>query len=373
MIREVTILCAILSLAGCTTHRALRNNTLNQTATWTDLQYQQVLDNVAMFTVNPSALPYFSIIGTGTTQVADAGSVSGGVTWADVTSGNLGGNATRQAAEQWSLATTTDPEKLEIMQCVYQYATGGMACDDCMKKIAQFYSLGKKKKPDFEPGDGEAEDISGSVEWEEWDRLRDIGPGWYHVGRKHDVPKDVCYVGHYCDTYVWVGPGGSDRLTKLTLAILDVATATSKSIEHYHIGYNAAGMPDHVYRFTRREPTPLLPSERDSLHALQMSMKNLPADNKDKRFADRLNAVNDALQQLRETDPQAHEVILSVVKGTITDDGSLRELSPTDRQKLEKLLRRLAPEPTVDGTPLLPGRMNYYLPQGLQYVPQVVP
>jgi len=48
-----------------------------------------------------------------------------------------------------------------------------------------------------------------------------VQAGWYNVGKKHDVPKDACFVGHHCDTYVWVGPAQMDALNKFTLAILD--------------------------------------------------------------------------------------------------------------------------------------------------------
>lgn len=48
-----------------------------------------------------------------------------------------------------------------------------------------------------------------------------IEPGWFHVGKKHDVPKNACFVGHNCDTYVWVMPDQLDGLNKFTLAIMD--------------------------------------------------------------------------------------------------------------------------------------------------------
>jgi hypothetical protein len=48
-----------------------------------------------------------------------------------------------------------------------------------------------------------------------------IKPGWYTVGKKKDVPKDACFVGHHCDTYVWVCPHQMDALNKFSLAILD--------------------------------------------------------------------------------------------------------------------------------------------------------
>ena len=34
-------------------------------------------------------------------------------------------------------------------------------------------------------------------------------PGWFHVGRKKDVPRDACYVGRHGQRYVWVGPEGA--------------------------------------------------------------------------------------------------------------------------------------------------------------------
>jgi hypothetical protein len=50
-------------------------------------------------------------------------------------------------------------------------------------------------------------------------------PGWYGVGKKHDVPKCACHVQHYNHTYVWVSGDNLDYLSRLTMAILDLATA----------------------------------------------------------------------------------------------------------------------------------------------------
>ena len=50
-------------------------------------------------------------------------------------------------------------------------------------------------------------------------------PGWFCSGQKHHVPKgNSCkFVGHYCDTYVWVPPSGVNELTQLTILIQDLA------------------------------------------------------------------------------------------------------------------------------------------------------
>jgi hypothetical protein len=57
-----------------------------------------------------------------------------------------------------------------------------------------------------------------------------LKPGWYQIGCRHDVPRNACYVGHYCDTYVWVPPENVEMLTRLTLAILDIHTFKSERI-----------------------------------------------------------------------------------------------------------------------------------------------
>jgi uncharacterized membrane protein YgcG len=48
-----------------------------------------------------------------------------------------------------------------------------------------------------------------------------IRTGWYWTGKKSEIPKGACYVGHHCKTYVWVMPDQLQGLNDFTLAILD--------------------------------------------------------------------------------------------------------------------------------------------------------
>jgi len=52
-----------------------------------------------------------------------------------------------------------------------------------------------------------------------------LGPCWFKSGKKSDVPKRsrCSHIGNYCGCYVWVPECNRDRLTNLTLAILDIA------------------------------------------------------------------------------------------------------------------------------------------------------
>jgi hypothetical protein len=212
-----TVLVASLVTSGCQTHLALRDNTLRTTNTLTDLNYQQVLNNVAMFVANPSFLPAVAVINAGTVTVADQKSYNTSATYSPTLSfAQQGGGALpiltllfnpsgqRNVTENWSLSPVTDIDNLRRIRCAFQLLVldGRQTtdCESCLGLLERFY-LG------------------------ETDRMDCVIPkGWFHVGCKKDVPKNACYVGHYCDTYVWVLPDGMEGLTRFTMTVIDLAT-----------------------------------------------------------------------------------------------------------------------------------------------------
>jgi hypothetical protein len=50
--------------------------------------------------------------------------------------------------------------------------------------------------------------------------LLEIDSGWYHVGRKRDIPKNACFVGHCNDRYAWVSADGLAQLSEFTLKVI---------------------------------------------------------------------------------------------------------------------------------------------------------
>ncbi len=59
----------------------LRRNTVAQTKTWTDIQYRQVMENLAILANNPDALPCYSVQDFGTAGVTDKiGNINGALT-----------------------------------------------------------------------------------------------------------------------------------------------------------------------------------------------------------------------------------------------------------------------------------------------------
>jgi hypothetical protein len=215
--RTGLIFLAILPiLGGCATHRSLCDNTLKTSATLTDLNYQMVLNNVAMFAAHPSAMPSIAIINAGTVTVADQKTANANATYVptEIFSQQIGAglpilsllfnpSCSRIVTENWSLAPVTDIDNLRRIRCAFQLVVlGGETtnCDDCLELLRRFY-LG------------------------ETDRMDCMLPtGWFHTGRKKDVPKNACHVAHCCDTYVWVTPDGLEGLTRFTMTVIDLAT-----------------------------------------------------------------------------------------------------------------------------------------------------
>jgi hypothetical protein len=215
--RTCLVLLAISPLlGGCATHRSLRDNTLKTSATLTDLNYQQVLDNVALFVAHPSAMPSLAVINAGTVTVADQKTLNANATYAPtetfaqqagaglpILSLLFNPSASRNVTENWSLVPVTDIDNLRRIRCAFQLVVlGGETtdCDQCLDLLRRFY-LGETGRMDCV-----------------------LPTGWFHAGRGKDVPRDACYVAHYHNTYVWVLPDGLEGLTRFTMTVIDLAT-----------------------------------------------------------------------------------------------------------------------------------------------------
>ena len=209
-IRSWIVPAALAVLACGCTHDQLRRSTSNTEQTMADLRYQGILNNLAMMAHNPAALPNPVAVSSGVVQISDNGNAAGNVTWNPfgnfgITQYFLGIGGSRTVSEQWALTPLHNPEKLRLMRCAFQILLDSPmaqcsdpACGpDCVKRLHDFL------------GD------------EEWPCA--IPKGWFSVGGKHDVPKDACFVAHYCDTYVWVMPDGIDGLSRFTITILRIA------------------------------------------------------------------------------------------------------------------------------------------------------
>jgi hypothetical protein len=256
----VTLSIVVVGLSGCQSAR-LRQRTINQADTLPELQFQQVLNNLAQFAVNPSTLPWHVTLKEGTSQITD--SLSGGAAV------DLGPPAetlpqvfgSRTVVAQWGMAPVVDASELRLLRIAYRRAFGvpDMPSPDFLEELGHelkeqianntdlqqettlFYTYQAAARTD--PAALEAHTVTTNddrfctpvslakdrsplarntcrkLQTIQRDLLT-IQPGWFHVGRKRDVPKNACYVGHSGDTYAWVCPEGREQLTEFTLMVL---------------------------------------------------------------------------------------------------------------------------------------------------------
>jgi hypothetical protein len=267
----LVLACTALTIpAGCTGAR-LRQRTIGQGSTLPELQYQQVLDNLARFTEDPSALPWHVNLREGTTQITDSASGGVAVDLGPPTDTLPQLFASRTVVAQWGVAPVIDPLQLRLLRIAYRRAHGSPempgpeVLDDLARELKNqaasnedlrdeselFYEYQLRSHDDYaqldaatittndEPvGDGRpagvrqrsplARDVARQMDAIGRELAR-IGPGWFGAGRKKDVPADACYVGRHGDSYVWVCAEGREALTEFTLTVLRLSTIVKET------------------------------------------------------------------------------------------------------------------------------------------------
>jgi hypothetical protein len=265
--RFVGILFAVglVCMSGCMTNR-LRQRTVNQGSTLSEMQYQMVLGNIALLATNPSAIPWHVNLREGTTQITDSANAGALIDFGPpaVTQPQIFGS--RTAVAQWGMSPVIDSIELRLLRIAYRRAHGAadMPTPDLLDELAHelkdqlpanadlrneselFYELesrGNEKYRDLDSRIITTNDTEFCTEVDRADRdvsplarnvhrkvkalereLAAIQPGWFCVGCKRDVPKAACYVGRSGDCYVWVLPEGREALTELTLTVLKLST-----------------------------------------------------------------------------------------------------------------------------------------------------
>jgi hypothetical protein len=264
-LRIVGIAIALACSTGCTAAR-LRQRTIHQASTLPELQYQQVLENLARFAENPATLPWHVNLREGTTQITD--SATGGALVdlgpPAVTQPQIFGS--RTVVAQWGMAPVIDPTELRLLRIAYRRAHGlnempdPALLDELVHEIKGqipsnadlrdeselFYDFQGQANPNsaqldarvISTNDDEvctdrsatyrersplARNVCRKVDSIQ-EELARIGPGWFHVGRKRDVPKGASFVGHSGDCYVWVCPDGREALTEFTLTVMKLSS-----------------------------------------------------------------------------------------------------------------------------------------------------
>ena len=117
------LLAMMIVFGGCTSSR-LRKSVVTQAGTLTELQYEQVLGNLAMLHDNPTALPSMVNIRDGSSQIQDLGSATATL-FLDAHNNlppNIAGS--RTVVQQWGLRPVADDTELKLIRLAYQRALG---------------------------------------------------------------------------------------------------------------------------------------------------------------------------------------------------------------------------------------------------------
>lgn len=221
----------------------LRERTVGQARTITDLYYQEIMDNIAMHAANPEALPYFSYPGTGGNSVQRTIAGFYQPAWNLVNYATLGAatayhylfnqqtaqvNPSSQNIETWNTQPTSDPDKIQLMKFAYEKAFGVIEPGHDNALRALLYEQNSDDRIEaLGPTSVKTAQYGGLYPKVKLDYYSKVYPGWFSVGSKCDVPKEACYVGHCGKTYAWVMPTQTRDLANFTLAILDIATYQS--------------------------------------------------------------------------------------------------------------------------------------------------
>jgi hypothetical protein len=217
-----TLFFILLPVLGGCTHVTLQKDTVRTTNTLTDLEFQQVLDNLARFHDSPDTMPSFAVATAGTVSVLDTTGAGVSPTYSPTLPFSLQGggalpvlsllfpfSAQRAITENWSLTPVTDADNIRRLRCAFRLVVMGEATPN--------YEFCRKEMKDFFAGESAA--------------TVDYYPprNWYGIGTKKVVPKEACYVGHHGCTYVWVTPDGMNGLTLFTMGALDLATGKTRT------------------------------------------------------------------------------------------------------------------------------------------------
>lgn len=209
MMRLVLFLpLAVLSIVGCA-HTQLKINTIATSRTWSDIQYQQVADNLAMLAYNTEMLPYFIVIGQGSVDVGDSGGLTGTLAWAPSARATrtLGLTLGRTAKTQWEIRPVTEPLRLDWMRTAYLCALGS----------EDNYSW------HHDPCKAFLEEFEGWYDFTNDEKGGKFGPFEAQLWPVK-VPADAIVVGRYRDAVMIVRRDQMRDLRLLTTLILDYAT-----------------------------------------------------------------------------------------------------------------------------------------------------
>jgi hypothetical protein len=230
MRKIVTALVAALLCVGCAS-TTLKQYTLNQSLSVTDMRYRQVLDDLATVAHNAGTLPAFALTAGGIANVTNTVSIDTATIWDQAVKGfskeTLAAFGQHNPELQWTLDPVVSEPQLEGLYWACFWALHGPPPEGSRAMEL----LREPRITDITgcalPG---AAPPRQSYHLNVARQLAAIRPGWLHVTPNDCVPRHVAYKATRGDTTVWVTPDGLAGLSEFTLVMLDIATIDPTSL-----------------------------------------------------------------------------------------------------------------------------------------------
>jgi len=193
-----------LGACGCT-EQAVSNASENHAASMMELQYQQVVDNLARFVWEENSLPSHVVLTQGIAQISDKADAgvslpfnhlgSGSVNNSNTGSFNISGE--RQWTVNWSVKPVVEGDSLVALQGLYRDAI-------------------HRSVPPDQRNMGRSKHSTASTGSDAWPSTQ--GAPWFQV----TAPKDesVAYKGTYRNATVYVTSEHMEELSKFTVDVL---------------------------------------------------------------------------------------------------------------------------------------------------------
>jgi hypothetical protein len=220
----VAVILVFVSGGGCAA-TSLKQYTLNQAMSISDMRYQQGLEDLAVVANNSGILPSFALTAGGIANVTNTLSIDTVTLWDQAVKGfsleTLTAFAQHNPDLQWTLTPVVSSPQLEALGYACLWALNGpppegsrpleLLREPWITDISACPAAGTERpKPIYHL------DVAS--------QLAALPRGWARVAPKHLAPKHARYKATCGNTTVWVPDENVAWLSEFTLILLDIAT-----------------------------------------------------------------------------------------------------------------------------------------------------
>jgi hypothetical protein len=223
------VMAAVTACGGCTA-TSLKNYTLNQALSVSDMRYRQVMHDLAVVANNPGVLPAFALTGSGTATVARTASIDTTTIWDQAVRGfsreMLLGSATHNPQLMWTLTPVVAEPQLEALHYACLWAILGPPPEGsrAMELLREWRDDDLYRKPQA------TDRLLPPYHFGVACQLAALPRGWARIAKARCAPRDASYSATVGDVTVWVDRRDLPALSEFVLVVLDISTTVPQAL-----------------------------------------------------------------------------------------------------------------------------------------------